>query len=139
MSEEISVFKVMDKVKQSLLKRGKFGIRRIGRIFRQMDSFDGNNKLDRKEFGTGLKEAGVDNLNKEETECLFKAMDKNGDGMVDFDEFLVAIRGQMNERRTDISLKAFLKMDRDCSGFITIVDLKGVYNVKHHPKVQSGE
>jgi Ca2+-binding EF-hand superfamily protein len=35
--------------------------------------------------------------------------------------------------------KAFLKFDRDGSGAIEAVDLRGVYNCNFHPKVQSGE
>jgi len=35
--------------------------------------------------------------------------------------------------------KAFLKFDKDCSGFIEPNDLKGVYDTSKHPKVRSGE
>jgi Ca2+-binding EF-hand superfamily protein len=35
--------------------------------------------------------------------------------------------------------KAFLKFDKDCSGFIEPNDLKGVYDTSQHPKVRSGE
>lgn len=35
--------------------------------------------------------------------------------------------------------KAFLKFDRDCSGVISVDDLRGVYNASMHPKVQRGE
>ena len=35
--------------------------------------------------------------------------------------------------------KAFLKMDKDCSGFIEPNDLKGTYDTSQHPKVRSGQ
>ena len=35
--------------------------------------------------------------------------------------------------------KAFLKFDKDCSGEITSLDLKGVYDCSFHPKVKTGE
>jgi len=35
--------------------------------------------------------------------------------------------------------KAFAKFDKDGSGCIEACDLKGVYNCKFHPKVNSGE
>lgn len=35
--------------------------------------------------------------------------------------------------------KAFLKFDKDCSGFIEPSDMKGIYDATQHPKVRSGE
>jgi Ca2+-binding EF-hand superfamily protein len=58
---------------------------------------------------------------------------------MNFDEFLVGIRGQPNAQRQALVDKAFLKFDRDGNGYIDAVDLRGVYNCNHHPKVQSKE
>jgi Ca2+-binding EF-hand superfamily protein len=65
--------------------------------------------------------------------------DKDGDGTVNFDEFLVGIRGQLNPRRQAMVDKAFLKFDKDGNGYIDINDLYGVYDVQMHPKYKSGE
>jgi Ca2+-binding EF-hand superfamily protein len=65
--------------------------------------------------------------------------DNDNTGSINFDEFLIAIRGSMNSTRMDVTDKAFNKFDADGSGYITIEDLKGVYNTKFHPKVKSGE
>jgi Ca2+-binding EF-hand superfamily protein len=64
---------------------------------------------------------------------LLKLFDKNGDGSLDFNEFLIGIRGQPNNKRQAMIDKAFLKFDKDGSGTINIYDLKGVYNCKMHP------
>ena len=68
-----------------------------------MDSFDGNKKLDKNEFFTGLKEWGI-TVTKAEADVLWilslkqsfkelmKIIDKDKDGTVNFDEFLQAIR-----------------------------------------------
>lgn len=57
--------------------------------------------------------------------------DLNGDGVIDYDEFLFCIRvkitlkkGQPNARRQAFIDKAFLKMDKDGSGEIDIMDIK---------------
>ena len=70
---------------------------------------------------------------------LMKYLDKNGDGTIDYDEFLVAVRGRPFPRRQLIIDKAYLKFDKNCDGQITAKDLKGVYDASMHPKVQSGE
>ena len=45
----------------------------------------------------------------------------------------------MSEARIDLIQRAFNKLDRNRNGVVTVSDLKGVYNVKHHPKFQNGE
>lgn len=45
----------------------------------------------------------------------------------------------MNSKRQAMTDKAFLKFDRDGNGYITVDDLRGVYNTSAHPKVQKGE
>jgi len=59
--------------------------------------------------------------------------------MIDYDEFLVGLRGHLNPKRKALVDKAFLKFDKDCSGKITIADLEGTFCVSSHPKWQSGE
>jgi Ca2+-binding EF-hand superfamily protein len=60
-------------------------------VFYNFD-FDGNRKIDKQEFYTGLKEYNVA-ITKREAEILLEYLDTNEDGFVNFDEFLVAIRG----------------------------------------------
>jgi len=56
---------VLQRVRDALAARGPNTIRSLGRVFRQMDSYDGNNKIDKDEFLIGLKENGV-NITKQE-------------------------------------------------------------------------
>jgi len=136
MSTEVLV--ILDKVKAGLKKRGTRTIAGLGRTFRQLDSFDGNRKVDGQEFYVGLTECGVD-ITQAEASALLTFFDKDGDGHVNFDEFLVGIRGQLNAKRQAIVDKAFLKFDKDGSGKIDRNDLHGVYDVSMHPKFQNGE
>ncbi|KAH8863130.1 Calcyphosin-like protein [Schistosoma japonicum] len=102
--------KPIEKLRYQCLARGASGIAGIGRQFRVIDD-DGNKKLDFKEFSKGCRDFGVD-LSKEEIKEIFDEIDTDQSGFIDFDEFLMSLR---------------------------IEDLKGVYNVKHHPKYINGE
>jgi len=66
-------------------------------------------------------------------------MDRDGSGEIDYDELLRAIRGPMNEFRTNLVRQAFKKIDRDGSGLLDIEDIRGVYSAKTHPDVRSGK
>lgn len=68
-------------------------------------------------------------------EKVFSAFDINRDGSVNYDEFLRTIRGELNEFRRNLVIKAFKVMDKDGSGIIDINDIRGVYNAKFHPDV----
>merc|ERR1712098_441570 len=116
---------VLNKTKEALWKRGPNTIRSLGRVFRQLDSFDGNHQVDRQEFMTGLKDCQV-NLTVDEFSLLFDACDTDHSGTVDFNEFLVAIRGSLNNRRKAMVDKAFLKFDKNGDGVVTAADLRGV-------------
>jgi Ca2+-binding EF-hand superfamily protein len=83
-----------------------------------------------RDFGTGFKD--------DEIAKLFDYFDRTKDGQVNFDEFIYAIRGQLNQFRKNLVLQAFAKIDKDASGELTIDDLVGIYNAKFHPEVKAG-
>ena len=131
MSTEVLV--ILDRVRAALKKRGTKTIAGLGRTFRALDSFDGNNKVDSQEFYIGLTENGVE-ITQDESNQLLAFFDKDNDGHVNFNEFLVGVRGMLNSQRQAIVDKAFLKFDKDGSGQIDRNDLNGVYDVSMHPK-----
>ncbi|KAG1940701.1 calcyphosin-2 [Pimephales promelas] len=99
---------------------------------------DNSRTLDMKEFLKGLSDYGV-LIEKEDAVKLFQHFDRDGSGYIDFDEFLLSLRPAMSNARKEVVLQAFKKLDKTGDGLITIEDLRGVYNVKHHPKYQNGE
>ena len=133
-----NIISALNKVKAQLEARGSRTIRGLSRTFRALDSYDGNKKVDREEFAVGLRENGCE-LSKDELNCLFGYFDRDCDGTINFDEFLIGIRGELNARRQAMVDKAFLKFDKDGNGYIDANDLRGVYNASMHPKVQRGE
>jgi Ca2+-binding EF-hand superfamily protein len=102
-----------------------------------MDSYNGDNKIDRQEFASSLQSLGV-NLRPTDLTLLFSYFDSNSDGQIDFQEFLIGIRGKPNERRQAFIDRAFLKFDHDGSGVLDVAELRGGYNASLHPKVARG-
>ena len=132
-----TVSDVLGQLRYQLARNGSTGVRDMGRTFRSLDSFDGNRKVDRNEFVEALQQLGL-NLTTYEYQLLFNYFDVDHDGNIDFNEFLVGVRGLPNAKRQALIDKAFLKFDRDGNGFIEAVELRGVYNCRFHPKVQDG-
>ena len=67
---------------------------------------DNSGALSRAEFEKACRDFKTD-LSSEEVGALFNVFDSNKDGQIKYDEFLRNIRGEMNEYRMRLVLKAF--------------------------------
>lgn len=128
---------IVKKVRDSIKARGAHGIRGVGRTFRRMDD-NGDRKIDKQEFKWGLKDTGL-KLDDKELNTLFKFFDRNNQGHIDFDEFLGALRGPMNDRRKNLVLLAYDVLDNTGDGIVDLHDIANVYKVDMHPDFISGE
>ena len=117
--------------------RGAKTIRGLGRVFKCADD-SGHRKVDVQEFFVGLNECGC-SLTKEETDTLLSYFDTDHDGNINFDEFLVSLRGCPNAQRQAIIDAAYNKFDVTQEGAIVAADLRACYTCNAHPKVISGE
>ena len=117
-------------------KRSANGLRGLRRMFKAMDR-NGNGSLSPVEFKYAMRDYGL-SLSEIEVTQIVKHFDTNKDGQLSFDEFLRAIRGQLNERRLDMVHQAYRVLDKDGSGQVTIEDIKIAYDVSFHPDFQSG-
>lgn len=123
-----------------LQRRGTETIADLGKAFRISDD-DGSRALDTSEFRKALAERGVD-LYDDEFRAITRFFDRNGDGLIDYDEFLYGIRvefviairfllcccscpyisvqGEMNDTRKRAVDEAYRKLDKTGNGVVEL-------------------
>lgn len=69
---------------------------------------------------------------------MLKHFDRDGNGMVSFDEFLRAIRGEISPSRISWIKKAYQKLDVNGDGTVKLDDIAKLYDVSKHPDVTQG-
>ena len=99
---------------------------------------NGSGTLDPYEFNKAISDFGVD-IDQKDQMTLFKCFDYDGNGEIDFNEFIRVIVGPLNQFRTKICIKAFKLIDMNDDGVLDITDIKGRYNATMHPEVKSGK
>lgn len=127
---------VIKRVRELLLSRGENGYRGLVRILRRMDD-NGNRKLEAGELADGLATYGLD-LSSQELQTLFAFFDKDNDGHVDITEFMVGLRPTMSQSRLAIVKLAFLRLDKNPDGQVTLGELRTIYQTENHPSVLDG-
>jgi Ca2+-binding EF-hand superfamily protein len=120
-------------IKDKLKSRGAFGIRGVARVFKILD--DGRDRqIDAKDFQWGLVDYGI-SITEQEAKMLIKKFDRDNNGTLNFDEFLVALRGDINKFREGLIRLAYGKLDINGDGQVTLDDIAKIYNASHHPDV----
>ena len=87
---------------------------------------DGSQTIDAKELKVAMRALGFE-PNKDEIKKMIADIDKDGNGTIEFDEFLAMMTAKMGERdsREEI-MKAFRLFDDDETGKISFKNLKRV-------------
>ena len=98
---------------------------------------DNSKSISLPEFTKACRDFKV-GVSDDNASILFDQFDTNRDGTLNIDEFLMAIRGELNDFRRALVEKAFRKIDKDSSGVIDIDDIKDIYNASKHPDVIQG-
>eukprot|EP01050_Picozoa_sp_SAG11_P016066 SAG11_NODE_2147_length_3753_cov_2.218391_2_plen_603_part_00 len=131
----------LERMRVQLDKRGSNTQKMLAIRFKIMDD-DGKKTISKQEFQSGMLEmqCPIDEVTTDElfNYYTFGGGPKEGKEM-NFEQFLVLMRGYLSPARRAMVHRAFTKMDRNGSGVIDWMDLAGVYSVAQHPKVLSGE
>ena len=90
------------------------------------------------EFVKAIKDFGVE-IEEIDIQNLYKTMDLDGSGGIDFDEFLRVIVGEMSPFRQNLVEKAFRTLDINLDGNISVEEFHNKYNATNHPEVKSGK
>ena len=84
---------------------------------------DGDGRITAKELGTVMRSLGQ-NPSESELQDMVNEVDLDGNGTIEFDEFLIMMSRQMREGDTEEAVKdAFRVFDKDGDGKITTADL----------------
>lgn len=126
---------VLDKVRSTLQSKPGNGCDQLLHTFYRMDK-NGSGKLDRHEFAWALKDNGH-TLSQHEFERIFKFFDKNNDGILDVQEFMTGIRGNLSERKI-AQVNAFVEKVRD-GDIVHIKRMEEIFDSSHVPSIQQGK
>ena len=87
---------------------------------------DRDGSINNKELGTVMRNLGQ-NPSEEELKQMIKEIDLDGNGVIDFNEFLYLMVKKMKENDTEEELlEAFKVFDRDGNGYVTSHELRNV-------------
>lgn len=116
--------------------RSSNGLRGLRILFKVIDR-NKNGSVDPVEFKYAMRDFGLE-LSEIEVSQIVKYFDSNGDGKISFNEFLTAMRGNLNDRRLRCVNNVFNKIDKTGSGSVTLATLENSYDCSRHPEFVNG-
>jgi len=86
-------------IRQRLNEKGGLILRKLGLYFKHFDTVHSEQQLlTQQEFCEGLRNLGM-NLGQNDLQSLCEMLDTTNCGQIDYQEFLVGLRGRMNAKR----------------------------------------
>ena len=125
----------LKKLKNEIIKRGIRGIMSLRRNF--MISDINNTKNINLNVLKRFCNDYLINLDDEEINNLFNIYDKNGKGIINYEDLVNEIIGEMNNFRKEVVRKVFYKFNRN--NLVDLDVLRKNYNAKEHPDVLNGK
>jgi Ca2+-binding EF-hand superfamily protein len=133
-----SLDNLLARIREKIQSRGAVGIQGLGRLFRIADD-DGNRSIDLKnELPKLLGDIGV-LLNKTELSELGRVLDRNGDGIISYEEFIYRLAPPLNEFRLRLINETFDKLDKNQNGVLDIGDFRQLHAANPSMRKSSAE
>ncbi|KAJ8245617.1 hypothetical protein GJAV_G00272670 [Gymnothorax javanicus] len=123
-------------VRDCVRKRAVRVLTGLGKLLRAAD-VSGNGILGKEAIRRALEDFHI-TLPEKDFDAAWSILDQNEDGHVDYGEFMRGVIGEMNEFRKSFVRKAYMKLDPNKSGSVSMTDIEKFYCAKGHPKVISG-
>ncbi|XP_078077258.1 calcyphosin-2 [Mustelus asterias] len=137
MDDRNIVMSVQGLLKEKLKKRGVRTMTGLVKYFHQRD-LCGGGVLQKMELKQGLRTFHLE-LPNQDFESIWCILDQDDGGEVDYYQFIRVVIGEMNEFRKAFVRKAYMKLDPNKTGSISVNDISKFYNGRKHPQVLSGE
>ena len=129
---------VISKYRQKLLEKGANTIATLPRNFKSRPSYDGVNQVNTTDFFEVLSSCGL-HIIKEDASLICRFIDKTGSNMLNFEEFLFALRGRPNEERQNVIDYVYSIFDKEHKGVADANEMRKVFNCQKHPKFKMGK
>ena len=120
------------------------GIKILPRLIRQCKDWESREKITQEELIAVLKLSNT-NITDDEAQILAQqaVFHSAGEGITPslvlklLSVFFLLPQGQPNARRQSMIDKAYLKLEKDCCGFVSVFNIRNTYNAALHPHVQA--
>ncbi|NXA42801.1 CAYP2 protein, partial [Eudromia elegans] len=129
--------KIQGMLRETISKRGVRVITGLGKYFRQLDKSK-NGFLSQADFKEALKLFHLE-VPEGDFESVWLILDHSKTDQVDYGEFIHAVVGEMNEYRKAFVRKAYMKLDFNKTGSVSMIDIRKCYCAKKHPLVLAGK
>jgi Ca2+-binding EF-hand superfamily protein len=122
MTDDPELGAAMKLIREQIVQQGGGGLQALGRRFRIVDD-NGDGRIDlANELPKMLQELKI-NLPPGELEKTVRLLDRDGNGSLDFDEFLFCLAPPMNAARVQMVNRVFDKLDKDKDGVLSRTDI----------------
>ena len=126
---------IFTKLKNDINGRGIRGIMSMRRNF-MIEDEDNSKNINLKNFKKYCNDYRIE-LNDDEINYVFNKFDKNDNGVMNYENLINELVGEMNNFRKEIVKRVFYKFNKN--NLVYLEDLRKNYNAKEHPNVLNGK